>query len=267
MPQFSSLYNTRLYQELGTDSTVLFNAVRRKNAVNRGAAEFAQLTKCLTRRVSFTVTGNTAEYDLNSTLVIPAGDFENFDPDGVEFRYTDASSNLTILARDTLPRRDIDWLNQNEPGWRLSTVAVTVQQFPKYHYVRANGPALFLGFTPTPSTGSSASAQCMLTYVAQAPVMVATTDQPFTFNSSVRTDLNTYHQGLVHYAAHQLEKLRRDDQASDRQLQKFLGYVARYFADQRIPGGRQIRQAKNYFVSRGRDWGTALAWPFTNGRV
>ena len=43
---------------------------------------------------------------------------------------------------------------------------------------------------------------------------------PFTFNSSVRTDLNTYHQGLVHYAAHQMEKLRKDDQASDRQRQQ-----------------------------------------------
>ena len=34
--------------------------------------------------------------------------------------------------------------------------------------------------------------------------------------------------GFVHYAAHQLEKLRRDEQASDRQLQKFLGYVQQY---------------------------------------
>ena len=263
MTIFSSLFGTRLDEELGTDdSTVLFTTARRKNAINRGAAEFANLTGCLTRRVTFTVTGGTAEYDLNSTAVVPGGDFGGIATDGVEFRYTNASSQLTILARDTLPRRDIDWLNQNEPGWRLSTLASSVMQLPAFYYLRMDGPALFLGFSPTPSTGSSASAAVMLTYVADAPVMSAASDEPFTFNSSVRGDLSPYHQGLVHYAAHQMEKLRRDDQASDRQLQKFLGYVSRYFADRRILGGRQIRQAKNYFVSKGRQWGSALAWPW-----
>lgn len=264
MPQFSSLYGARLDEEINTDDrTVLFTTDRRKNAINRGATEFANLTQCLVRRQTFTIIGGTAEYDLNSTSVITAGDLNFLDPDGLEFRYTDASSNVTILARDTLPRRDIDWLNQNEPGWRLSTVASSVMQLPRYHYIRYDGPAQFLGFVPTPSTGSSASAQGMLTYVASAPVMVNDTDQPFTFNSSVRIDLNTYHQGIVHYAAHIMEKLRGDDQRSDRQLQRFMGYVTRYFTDRRIPGGRQIRQAKNYFQRRPTaSWGSALAWPF-----
>lgn len=264
MTQFSSLYHTRLDEELGTDdSTVLFTTARRKAAVNRGAFEFANITQCLERRITFAISGGTAEYDLNSTTIIPDGDYNFLDKDGIEFRYTDASSHVTILARDSLPRRDIDWLNQNEPGWRLSTVASTTMQLPRYHYVRQDGASYLLGFTPTPSTGSSASASVMMSYIAQTPVMVNDTDQPFTFTSGVRSDLNTYHQALVHYAAHLLEKLRRDDQASDRQLQKFLGYVARYNQDQRIPGGRQIRQGRNYFKRKSTDtWASALAWPW-----
>lgn len=266
MPQFSSLYGNRLDEELGTDdSTVLFTTARRKRAINRGAEEFAKLTQCCVRRVTFTVTGGVAEYDLNSTAVIPAQDFNFFDVDGIEFRYTDASSNVTVLAgRDQIPRRDIDWLNQYQPNWQQSTVASTTMQLPQFHYVRYDGAQLNLGFTPVPSTGSSASAVCKLTYVANAPVMVNDTDQPYTFNSTQRVDLNSYHQALVHYGAYVLEKLRRDDQASDRQMQFFLSYVARYNSDQRIKGGRQIRQGKNYFKRRGglSGWGNAIPWPW-----
>lgn len=264
MTQFSSLYGSRLDQELGNDdSTILFTTARRKNAVNRGIDEFANITQCLERRVLITVVGGTAEYNLNSTTVIPAGDFNQFHKDGIEFRYTNASSQLTIVARDDLPRRDIDWLNQNRPGWRQSTVASSIMQLPEFTYVRQDGAAYYLGFTPTPSTGSSASAAVMLSYIADTPVMVNDTDEPYTFSTGARTDLRMYHQAGVHYAAHQLEKLRRDDQASDRQLQKFLGYVTRFMQDQRIPGGRQIRQARHYFKSRGgAGWGNALAWPW-----
>lgn len=266
MPIFSSLYGNRLDEELGTDdSTVLFTTARRKRAINRGAREFSQLTRCLVRRATITINGGTAEYDLNSTVNIPGGDFNFLDVDGLEFDYTDASSNVTILAgRDQLPRRDIDWLNQTIPNWQQSTVASSVMQLPKFHYIRNDGPAVWLGFTPVPSTGSSASAVCKITYVADSPIMTNDTDLPYTFNSSARIDLASYHQALVHYGAHTLEKLRRDDQASDRQLQKFMGYVARYFQDQRIPGGRQIRQARNYFKNRGTvsGWGNAISWPF-----
>lgn len=251
MTIFSSLFGSYLDEELGTDdSTVLFTTARRKAAINKGAARFAQLTQCLTRRVTFTITGGTSEYDLNSTTIIPSGDFHDFDKDGVEFRYTDASSNLTILARDTLPRRDIDWLNEYLPGWRTSTVASSVSQLPQFWYVRPDGAQYNMGFAPMPSTGSSASAACMLSYIADPPVMVNSTEQPYTYSGAYRVDLGNYHQALVHYAAHQLEKLRQDEQRSQTQLQKFMGYIQQYIQDQRIKGGRQIRQAKTYFNRR-----------------
>lgn len=253
MTIFSSLYGARLDRELGTDdATVLFTTARRKQAINEGAGEFAQLTDCLDRWATVTITGGTAEYDLNSTTVIPAGDFSDFTKAPVEFVYTDASSNQTVLSGDLMVRRDIRWLDTYRPGWRLSSVytASSVAQLPEIYYLRPDGPSLWLGFTPTPSTGSSASAFVRVPYEANAPTMTNGTDEPFMFNSSVRGDLRPYHQGIVHYAASQLEKFRRDDQASDRQLQKFMGYVSRYVTDMRIKGGRVLSLGKQYFGRR-----------------
>src|SRR3954463_1740160 len=147
MTQFSTLYGARLDEELGTDdSTVLFTTARRKAAINRGAAEFAELTECLMRESTVTLTGGTAEYDLNSSLVIPGEDFVRLAKQQVEFRYTDASSNVTILTGDDLPRRDATWLNRYSADWRQSTVASTTMQMPEFYYERAADGARYLGF-------------------------------------------------------------------------------------------------------------------------
>lgn len=249
--QFSSLYGARLDEELGTDDgSDLFTASRRKAAINKGIQEFAELTECFLRTSTAVITGGTAEYDLNSTAVITAGDFVRFSKQQVEFRYTDASSNVTVLAGEDLPRRDIDWLNRYTPGWQVSTVASSVMQLPTFHYERVDGGARYLGFTPTPSTGSSASAKAIIPYVARPAVLVSDTSEPYQVGAVVRGDLRDYHQASVHYGAHQLEKLRRDEQASDRQLQRFLGYVQRYFQNARIKGGQSLTQARNYFKTR-----------------
>ena len=251
MTIFSSLYGERLSRELGTDdSTNLFTTARRKSAINEGQTEFAEVTECLLRRSTITLTGGTAEYDLTSTAVIAAGDFVRFAQEQVVVTYTDASSNVQVLSGDTLPRRDLDWLNRYEPGWQVSTVASTTMQLPAIYYERMEGGARFLGFWPTPSTGSSASMTATIPYLAAPTTLTNDTAEPFTVNSSLRTDLRWMHQALVHYAAHQLEKFRKDDQASDRQLQKFLGYVTRYVQGVRRKGGSNLTTAKNYFVRR-----------------
>lgn len=255
---FSSLYGTRLTRELGTDDTLRFTTARRKQAINDGMIEFANLTECCVRWATATITGGTSEYDLNSSTVIPGADFKTFGKEPVEFTYTDASSNVVILSGGDLVRRDIAWLNVYEPGWRLSTVASSVMQLPRYYYLRPDGSALMLGFTPMPSTGSSASASVRIPYLAQVAPISSDSAEPFTFNSSVRTDLRPYHQGLVHYGAYLLEKIRRDPEAGQRQLQLFMTYVSRYVQDMRIKGGRTIMQARSYFTFRGRsatpDW-------------
>ena len=243
MPTFLDLYSSRLTREVGTDdSTGLVTTQRRKDAVNEAQDEFADLTECLTRESTITITGGTAEYDLLSMSTA----FVRLAKQGVEFHYTDASSYTQYLAGDDLPRRDIGWLNRYEPGWRDST-ASTGAQTPDLYYLREQGPSLFLGFYPVPNTGSSASAQAVVPYVARPAPMGDDTSEPFTVNSSARRDLSPYHQALVHYAAHHLEKLRRDDEASDRQMQKFLGYVARFVQAMRPKAGTVLTFGRNYF--------------------
>ncbi len=251
MTQFSSLYGSYLDEELGTDDDQqLFTTARRKAAINRGAKEFARLTKCLTRQSTVIITGGVSEYNLNSTLVIAAGDFMEFSKEQVQFRYTDASSNVTVIAGDDLPRRDVPWLNRYEPGWQISTTASTVMQLPTVYYERIDGGARYLGFFPKPSTGLGESAKAVVPYVAQAGTMVNDTSAPFTMDGLVREDLEPYHQAIVHYAASRLEKLRRDYEASAAQLQQFGALVAQYFQDTRRKGGNALTFGRAYFNRR-----------------
>ncbi len=252
MAIFSSLYGERLSRELGNaDMTELFTTARRKAAINEAQAELADLTHCLVRISTVTLTGGQAEYNLLSTTVLQGGDFVRFADEQVTVRYTDASSNVTLLSGDDLPRRDAPWLNRYEPGWQVSTVASTTMQLPSVYYDRKDGGAHLLGFWPTPSTGSSASMVAVVPYEARPATLTNDTDEPFTVNSSVRSDLRWMHQALVHYAASQLEKFRRDDSASERQLQKFMGYIARFWQERRGKNGNALTFARNYLTRKG----------------
>jgi hypothetical protein len=251
MTQFSSLYTAYLDEELGTDdSTQLFTTARRKSAVNRGQQEFCRLTDCLQRQTTLVVVGGTSEYDLNSTSVIPDGDFAAWSKEQPQLRYVDAAGLLTIRAgKDDFPRREVEWLNDELPGWQDSTVASTVQQLPSLYYERTDGAKRYLGFYPVPSTGSSATMTCVIPYLARPTPLTSDTQEPFAVGGASRIDLRIYHQGLVHYAAHQLEKLRKDDQAATLQFQKFMGYVTQYLQAQRVKGGQGLGFVKNYFTT------------------
>lgn len=250
---FSSLYGERITRELSNaDTTELFTTARRKQAINEGQEEFARLTKCLLRRSTVTVTGGTAEYDLNSTAIIAGGDFAEWAVETPVFTYTDASSEVTVQSGEDFLRRDITWLNRYDPGWQTSTIS-SGMVVPTVWYERFDGPARFMGLVPMPSTGSSASAKLTIPYVARPTPLTSDSQEPFMVNSSVRSDLRWYHQALVHYAAHQLEKLRPDPQASAQQLQRFLGYVTSYLQDTRIKGGTALTFARRYFVRGGKD--------------
>lgn len=260
---FSSLYGTRLDRELGVDdSTVLFTTARRKSAINEAMAEFADLTGCCRRYSTVQVTGGTAEYDLHSTLVIAGGDFLRWSDEQVRFRYTDTAGTVQVLTGPDLPRRTVTWLNTYETGWANSTVTSTVLQLPQCHYERMDGSARWVGLWPTPgipgsSVANSSRGLLTLPYLARPAAMTSDAAEPFTFNSSVRIDLRPYHQALAHGGASLLEKLRKDTEASARQWQVFLGYVARYLGSMRIPGGRQAGFLRRAFqTTRNADRGT-----------
>lgn len=244
--QFVELYASKLDYELGTnDSAVLFTTARRKMSVNEGLREFADLTECWSRESTISIVSGTAEYSLMSTVNLPGEDFVRVDAVGPQYRYTDASSQLTVLAGDDLPRRQEPWLNAADPGWQASTGAT----YPMSWYLTAQDGRFSLGLYPPPSLTTGSTAVVRLPYVARPSSLVDDTSVPFTDPSGVtRQDLQPYHQALVHYAAHRLELLRKDTGASDRQLQKFLGYVQRYIQAKRQPAGQTIRPSRQYFA-------------------
>jgi hypothetical protein len=232
-----------LDQELrSADSTVLFTTARRNQAVNDGAAEFADLTECLLRVSTVACASTASEYNLLSSAVLGSTDFTRLAARGPEFHLLSSGGQLTQLSGDDFPRRDIEWLNKYEPGWRTSTTT----QMPTGYYVDESDGRYLFGLNHRPDIGSSETGVLLVPYVARPELMTSTGDVPFTVGSNVRTDLMPFHMAIVHYAAHNLEKLRGDEQASDRQFAKFMAYVEKYTQKVRKKGANFVTQARNY---------------------
>jgi hypothetical protein len=251
MTQFSSLYGTRLDRELGSaDSTQLFTTARRKSAINEGVQQFADLTECYK---SFDVlTWPSQQTELNLSTLVGTGDFVRLDAEGVTLTYTDSAGTARAIGGDDLPRVDRAWLTRYRPGWQTSTVSTATVQLPTAYYVAQDAGELVVGLSPTPSAGSTAASMTLtIAYVARPATLTQDTDEPFKDGGNVRADLRIYHQAAVHYAAAQLEKYRRDTQASAEQMQAFMGYVQRFVGASKRKGGQAIALATNYF-RRGR---------------
>lgn len=244
---FEQLTGIYLDQELhSADSTTLFTSTRRAQAINDGYAEFCELTECLLRVSTVACSCNTQEYNLLSSAILGSTDFVRLANRGVEYHvlssHGGSSARLTQLAGDDFPRRDIEWLNKYEPGWRQSTTP----QMPSGYYVDERNGSYLLGLDSPPDVGSSETAKLVVPYVSRPAPMTSTGDVPFTVSGSVRTDLIPFHKALVHYGASQLEKLRGDDEASDRQMAAFLQYVERFTGKMRQKGAKFVTQARNY---------------------
>jgi hypothetical protein len=243
--QFSHLYSSALDAELGTnDSTQLFTDSRRKTAINQAHLHWCDLTECAVRQSTIPCSNGVGEYNLISTVNVPGQDFLRIAQQQPEFQLISSGSSAStqFVAGDDFPRREINWLNQNDPGWRGSTGAT-----PAGWYERMDGGKRLFGLVPPPRVGSSEVGKVLISYVAKPSSMTASTDVPFTFNSTVREDLEPYHQALVHYAASELEKLRLNTTGMQAQLQLFNGYLARFFRSQDPKGPRVVRTARNYF--------------------
>lgn len=238
MATFAQLTGLYLDHELRTDdASVLFTSTRRAQAINDGVAEFADLTECFLRTSTVAVSCSVARYSLLSST-----DFVRVAARGVEFHLTDSNGILTQLAGDDFPRRDIEVLNREDPGWRQSTTPL----MPSGYYLDQADGGFVLGLDVPPDVGSSETAKVLVPYVARPAPMANSTDVPFTVGGNTRTDLVAYHMAAVHYAAHQLEKLRGDEAASDRQYAKFLGYVDRFMGKARQKGATFVRMSRSY---------------------
>jgi hypothetical protein len=250
MATFDQLIGILLDQELhSADTTVLFTSTRRAQAVNDGLCEFADLTECLIRVSTVTASCNVTRYNLLASTTLGSTDFVRLAPRGLEYHLLSSgggsSARLTQLAGDDFLRRDIEWLNLYEPGWRQSTTP----QMPTGYLLDESSGTFTIQLDYPPDIGSSEAAQIVVPYVARPALMTSSTDVPFTIGANTRTDLLPFHLALVHYAAHQLEKLRGDDTASDRQFAKFLAYTQKFTEKWRKRGGAQVTMVKNYLRS------------------
>lgn len=248
MPTFEALYGERLNLELNdSDSAVLYTTARRQQAINDAQEEFADLTECLTRQADVRCSCRVTDYMVLSSGVLGNGstDFSRLSQQGVEYLVTSSANVITQhLSGDDFPQRPIQFRNQHEPGWRQSTA---VTKTPSGWSLRKDGGNLYISLNEPPNIGSSETAVIRLGYVARPAAMTSTATLPFTVNSSVRTDLTTYHRALPHYAAFKLLPLIGDREGSAAQLQLFQSYVARYQGQTRPKGGQVVTMARSYF--------------------
>lgn len=239
MSTFSQLYGDKLDTALASaDRTKLFTTTKRKAAINDGQREFVKLTECLQRQASIAIVSGTAEYDLEASLSA----FTWLAKQGVEIKILQADGvTYRYISGDDLPIRTIAYLNRNEPGWRSASAGT-----PTCQYQREDGGAVYLGFYPAPSVGTSETWTITVPYVALPADMSADDDVPFTVSANAKASLWPWHQALVHYAASQLEPLRKEVQRAELQSKLFAGYVADYLQKQRPKGGQQVTYTREY---------------------
>ncbi len=259
MPTFDYLYGPALDREINSsDSNTLFTTARRQQAINDAQEEFADLTECLVRQSSMTVSCNTTEYMLLSGSILGGStDYSRLASQGLEYRVRSSGAStsqswVTWIAGDDFLQRPIDWRNRQTAGWRQSTTPTT----PNGYYLRPDGGNLYFGFDTPPLVGSSQHAEVIVPYVARPAAMTNASDLPFTVNSTARVDLTLYHRALPHYAAYKLLPLTGDEQGAQSQLQKFLGYVQRFLQSARPKGGTYVQFGHNYLRAARRTRGS-----------
>jgi hypothetical protein len=244
---FLQLYGTELDRELGTSSTVLFTTARRKAAINAAQLEWNERTHCYTRSTTVALVDATQEYDLETIT-----DFHQISHEGLSIRITDADANVRYLEGKDLTVTTVEKLNDELPGWRSVSAAT-----PQYVYPRREGGVIYVGLHPAPSIDVGDTWVLLVPYVAIPPDLSGDTDQPFTVTASSNpiASLRPYHRALVHFAAYDLEKLRKDSQRGGLQFQLFESYVERYKASMKPVGGQVVRFVKTYRGARAtRTW-------------
>lgn len=218
----------------------MFTTARRKAAINAAQLEFLERTECLTRQYSQALTDSVQEYDLEATIT----DFFCLSKQGPSVKIVDASANTTYIEGDDLTWTSVERLNQEEPGWR----AVAAGR-PTTYYLRRDGGTVNLGFHPKPSIAVGETWTTLVPYVVVVADLAADADEPFTVSANPIKSLRPYHRALGHFAAYDLEKLRKDPNRASVQLQLFEQYVERYTGKQQPKMGQRIRLARDYRAS------------------
>lgn len=243
---FSQLYGTKLDRELGSsDRTQRFSTALRKEYVNEGQRVFNEHTSCFVKRASIALVDSQAEYDVESTGVITAGDYLWPSKTTASLKRYDGSgtdpSDYSYIEGDGLPFKAEEELNHTRPNWRAESPGT-----PECWTMRDDGGSQYVVLVPPPDVPAAETWTLLWPYVALPPDMSADGDQPYSVSSNPRTTLIPYHEGILYYATAQCEKLRKDVEREDRAMKKFAGVVLKFQADSQPKRGSQIRLAVNY---------------------
>jgi hypothetical protein len=238
---FLDLYDTQLDIELGTGDVNLFTVALRKAAINAAQDDFARKTGCTVRYGEIAIVDGTAEYSLNTGIV--ALDYMRLaEGKAPSIKIVHADYTRYIQGKDDFPRRTPETLDRLETGWRAADAGT-----PSCWYLKEDGGSDLIGMHPAPDVTSGQTWTWIVPYVANPADMTAGSDVPFTFATVPTKRLIAYHQGLVHFAAAQLEPLRKNYSGVQRQLQLYSGYVAQFLQDRKKGEPDEIIMARNYF--------------------
>jgi hypothetical protein len=227
---FADLYGEAVNHELGSaDVTQLFTTVRRKYAVNRAQKEFARLGKIsISKEVVIPVIAGTLLYNLDTAS---ASRFVAFGRAPLRLRVTTVANSAKTAS--TLVIRSTAYADEALPGWRDSASSGSPQAIVHDPRDGIN----YLAFFPKPAIPASETWELVVPIQANAADMVLDTEVPF----DGRPDLEPFHWGIAHYAAAQLERLRKDPDAEKNQIAKFGAYVEDWNAKSTRPPGAHKR--------------------------
>ncbi len=234
---FLQLYGIELDRELASASTALFTVARRKAAINWAQLEFVKQTECLKRNTTIPLVDETSEYDIEATVT----DFGFLAKAGPSIRITPVSGSVRYIQGDDLEYTSVERLNIQRPGWRAEPAGT-----PDSYYLDPDGGAMNLGLVPAPAITAGDTWVLMLPYIIIPNTLVDDADEPFTVGANSIRSLRFFHRALVHGAAYDLEKFRKDTARQAAQFQLFQLYIAQYATARKPKGGQQIRLATHY---------------------
>jgi hypothetical protein len=236
---FLELYGTYLDTELGTsDRTQRFTTALRKMYVNEGQREFNNHVKCYVRRFPISLVDDTQEYNIEGASVITNGDY--LWPSKTTATLKRVGTTTLYTEGPDLKFKTEEELNQDRPNWRAESAGT-----PECWTLRSDAGAQYVVLVPAPDIPVGETWTLLWPYVAQPADMTDDTHEPYG-NASPRTSLRPYHRALLHYAAAQCEKLRKNWDGVKRQMELFGGYIAKYEKDNKPPTGSTIRISTNW---------------------
>lgn len=238
---FLELYGSGLDIQLASADTQLFTTARRKQAIRDAELAFIRETGCTRKYGSISIVDGTAEYSVATFT-----DYLWFaDTERSSIRVKDADGNVRYIQGDDLKFVTPGWLDTFNPSWREMDAGT-----PTHQYLRVNGGVRYLGCWPAPDVGAGETWSWVVPYVAKPDTLTDDTDVPFSFSNVELPGLEPFHQALVHYAAAQLEPLRKNYDAVKYQMGIFTGFVRRYLGIRADEQPGQIQLAHSYLGSR-----------------